>query len=164
MKPAQSIDTNREMPDRPDGAPAPVERVRVLDRAIGARISVLRRARRLSQSRCAEVLGVSFQQMRKYEQGINRISAGAVVRLAELFEVPVEEILYGGPRLQASQAPQMSQPPTVSAVVAMRDSLRDIPDPAARRALMCLISALATDRCAADRPAADRQSRRPARR
>lgn len=161
MKPAQSIDTNREMPDRPDGAPAPVERVRVLDRAIGARISVLRRARRLSQSRCAEVLGVSFQQMRKYEQGINRISAGAVVRLAELFEVSVEEILYGAPR---TDAPQMPPPLIDPGQLAVRDSLRDIPDPAARRALMCLISALATDRCAADRPARDRQSPRPARR
>ena len=65
------------------------KRVTEADRAVGARLHALRKARGLTQTALAEVLGVSFQQVQKYERGANRIGAGRIRTLAALLEVPV---------------------------------------------------------------------------
>jgi len=56
---------------------------------VGRRVRVLRLQRRLSQTDLANHLGVSFQQVQKYENGTNRISAGRLEQIAELFKIPV---------------------------------------------------------------------------
>lgn len=53
-----------------------------LDSFIGQRIRQARKACQLSQERAGEAIGVSFQQMQKYENGANRISAANLVTLA----------------------------------------------------------------------------------
>ncbi len=57
---------------------------------VGRRLSLARRARGLVQRDVAAVLGVSFQQLQKYERGINRIAPGALYRVACLLDLPVE--------------------------------------------------------------------------
>lgn len=64
------------------------------DRAIGARIKALRKVRGLSQTALATALGVTFQQVQKYENGQNRVSAGRLQVVAKFFEVSVSS-LYG---------------------------------------------------------------------
>ncbi|MET3693166.1 helix-turn-helix domain-containing protein [Methylobacterium goesingense] len=64
------------------------------DRTLGIRITALRKARGLSQTQVGKALGVSFQQVQKYERGTNRIGAGRLQAIANLFEVPVSS-LYG---------------------------------------------------------------------
>ena len=59
---------------------------------VGRRVRVLRLQRRLSQTDLANHLGVSFQQVQKYENGTNRISAGRLEQIAELFKIPVEAV------------------------------------------------------------------------
>lgn len=59
------------------------------DRAVAARIVALRKSRSLSQSALARALGVTFQQVQKYENGTNRITADRLAKLATLFEIPV---------------------------------------------------------------------------
>lgn len=59
------------------------------DRAVAARIVALRKSRGLSQSPLARTLGVTFQQVQKYENGTNRITADRLAKLATLFEIPV---------------------------------------------------------------------------
>lgn len=59
------------------------------DVEVGRRVRVLRLQQRLSQTELANHLGVSFQQVQKYENGTNRISAGRLEQIAELFKVPV---------------------------------------------------------------------------
>ncbi len=59
------------------------------DRAVAARIVALRTSRGLSQSALARTLGVTFQQVQKYENGTDRITADRLAKLATLFEVPV---------------------------------------------------------------------------
>jgi len=59
------------------------------DKAIAGRIIALRKSRGLSQSALASALGVTFQQVQKYERGTNRITADRLAKLAVLFEVPV---------------------------------------------------------------------------
>jgi transcriptional regulator with XRE-family HTH domain len=66
------------------------------DTAIGARIRAQRLARKMTQMALADALGITFQQLQKYETGKNRVSAGRLQRLAEVFGVPVNA-LFGSP-------------------------------------------------------------------
>lgn len=50
-----------------------------IDHWVGERIGQMRRDRGLSQGALASALGLSFQQVQKYEAGLNRVSAGAPV-------------------------------------------------------------------------------------
>jgi len=63
-----------------------------LDLIVGARISALRKVRGLSQTALGEALGVTFQQIQKYEKGQNRIGAGRLQEVAKFFEVPVSSL------------------------------------------------------------------------
>jgi transcriptional regulator with XRE-family HTH domain len=60
-----------------------------IERHVGDRLRLARRALSLSQEALAEQLGVTFQQVQKYEKGINRISAGRLHQVAEILDVPV---------------------------------------------------------------------------
>ena len=59
------------------------------DAEIAKRVRALRLQRGLSQSALGKVLGVTFQQVQKYERGTNRVTAGRLCRIAEVFDVPV---------------------------------------------------------------------------
>jgi len=59
------------------------------DVEIGRKIRALRLQRGLSQSGLAEGIGLTFQQVQKYEKGANRVSAGRLQRIADLLNVPV---------------------------------------------------------------------------
>jgi transcriptional regulator with XRE-family HTH domain len=59
------------------------------DAEIAKRLRALRLRRGLSQSALGKVLGVTFQQIQKYERGTNRVTAGRLCRIAEVFDVPV---------------------------------------------------------------------------
>ncbi|MCJ2068532.1 helix-turn-helix domain-containing protein [Methylobacterium sp. J-030] len=61
-----------------------------VDRTIGSRVAALRIAQGLSQTALGEAIGVSFQQVQKYEKGRNRIGAGRLQTMADLLKVPVE--------------------------------------------------------------------------
>ena len=62
-----------------------------LNRVIGANLKRLRTARGLSQARLAARLGVTFQQLQKYENGRDRISAVSLAVLAAALECRFEE-------------------------------------------------------------------------
>ena len=49
----------------------------------------------MSQTQVAEALGITFQQIQKYEKGSNRLSAGALHELSRLFDVPVQFFFDG---------------------------------------------------------------------
>src|SRR3989344_398968 len=59
------------------------------DVRIGARERTQRLLKSMSQQRLGNALGVTFQQVQKYEKGVNRISAGRLEQIAKLFGVPV---------------------------------------------------------------------------
>lgn len=64
-----------------------------IDQAIGARIRARRLELRLSQERLGELIGVSFQQVQKYEKGTNRVSAAAIVEIANVLDMPAAALL-----------------------------------------------------------------------
>src|SRR5437660_12296923 len=64
-------------------------RAGVEDVEIGRKIRALRLERGLSQSGLADGIGLTFQQVQKYEKGTNRVSAGRLQRIADILETPV---------------------------------------------------------------------------
>jgi transcriptional regulator with XRE-family HTH domain len=60
-----------------------------VDRHVGGRIRLRRTLVGLSQMALGERLGISFQQVQKYERGSNRVSASTLYRLGEILDVPV---------------------------------------------------------------------------
>ncbi len=63
-----------------------------LDTMVGARIRVFRIHRRISQTDLADQIGVTFQQVQKYEKGTNRIGASRLSRIAAVLGVSVGEL------------------------------------------------------------------------
>ena len=62
------------------------------DTQLGARIRTMRMDRGLSQEQLGNVLGVSFQQVQKYEKGINRVSAMRLNQIAEALQTTPQEL------------------------------------------------------------------------
>jgi transcriptional regulator with XRE-family HTH domain len=60
-----------------------------LDIHIGARIRMRRLEKSISQEKLGDALGVSFQQVQKYERGTNRVASGRLSRIAEMLEVEI---------------------------------------------------------------------------
>jgi transcriptional regulator with XRE-family HTH domain len=65
------------------------------DAHIGRRLRYLRVVRGLSQAELAEAADVSYQQVHKYEHGVNRMSAERLWRFAQLLGVPVSDFFDG---------------------------------------------------------------------
>jgi transcriptional regulator with XRE-family HTH domain len=65
------------------------------DVEVGQRIRARRMAKGMSQTELGGLLGVTFQQVQKYEKGVNRVGAGRLVRVGEALEVPVS-FFFGG--------------------------------------------------------------------
>lgn len=65
------------------------------DAEIARRVRWLRVQRGMSQTTLAKTLGVSFQQVQKYEKGVNRISAGRLLKMARALEAPIAYFCAG---------------------------------------------------------------------
>jgi transcriptional regulator with XRE-family HTH domain len=76
---------------KPRTGPHPV------DAHVGRAVRVRRRLRGLSQQALGERIGLTFQQIQKYESGANRISASALHAIAGALEVPVASFFEGLP-------------------------------------------------------------------
>ncbi|MXV45299.1 helix-turn-helix domain-containing protein [Saccharibacter sp. 17.LH.SD] len=60
-----------------------------IDVYIGKRIRLLRGLRKFSQQKVASALGITFQQIQKYERGTNRVGAGRLYELSQILGVPI---------------------------------------------------------------------------
>ncbi len=96
-----------------------------LDIHIGARIRLRRNIERMSQSELADQLGMSFQNVQKYERAGNRVSASALWRVAEILKVPVSFFFEGfGDAGYVPPDPELEE-----AMVQMAKLFREIPTP-----------------------------------
>ena len=66
-----------------------------VDRHVGTRLRLLRLQHGLSQKDIAEGLGLTFQQVQKYENGANRISASKLFEIAALMDISIAEFFVG---------------------------------------------------------------------
>lgn len=64
-----------------------------IDAALGRVIRALRTEAGMTQSDMGQAIGVSFQQMQKYESGLNRVSVSRLMRIALVLGIPASAIL-----------------------------------------------------------------------
>ena len=66
-----------------------------IDVHVGSRVKLRRSLMNLSQSELAKMLGITFQQVQKYERGANRVSASRLFHLGQILNVPIEFFFEG---------------------------------------------------------------------
>ncbi len=66
-----------------------------VDAHVGRQVLAARLAKRISQQKLADAVGVTFQQIQKYEKGVNRIGGGRLHAIAKFFDLPVTYFFDG---------------------------------------------------------------------
>jgi len=89
-----------------------------IDILVGQNIRIQRLASDMSQTALAARLGVTFQQLQKYEKGINRVGSGRLVSIAEALGVPVTALLDG------AESAEKPDPPRPLGLIADRQPFR----------------------------------------
>jgi len=87
----------------------PAKRPSSIDIAVGRNVRIWRMAKGLSQAQLANRLGVTFQQVQKYEVGSNRIGTGRLVKLAAILRIPIAA-LFDAARAHCRQARVSARP------------------------------------------------------
>lgn len=80
-----------------------------IDAHVGARICARRRLLQLSQKEMAEKLGITFQQVQKYEKGVNRIGAGRLYTIASILGVDIDYFYGDVSKDDYSQLPEFNR-------------------------------------------------------
>ena len=115
-----------------------------LDLAIGQRIRERRRRLGMSQQRLAEAIGLTFQQVQKYERGANRISFSRLLETAQALDCTLDDLAGG---LDAGHAcgetERRQQLLAVEGAGALLEAFAALPDPAVRRIVLQHVRALA---------------------
>src|SRR6266498_1686015 len=75
-----------------------------VDVEVGQRIRIQRNALGLSQTELANQLGVTFQQVQKYEKGVNRIGCGRLFQVASVLGADVNDFFEGSPKGKPSSS------------------------------------------------------------
>lgn len=96
-----------------------------IDRHVGSRVRMRRMMMGMSQERLGDSLGLTFQQVQKYEKGTNRIGASRLQQIAEILQVPVAFFFDGAPGQHAREAGfgEAAAPSYVSDFLATSDGL-----------------------------------------
>jgi transcriptional regulator with XRE-family HTH domain len=122
-----------------------------IDCHVGARVRMRRMMIEMSQEKLGNQLGLTFQQVQKYEKGTNRIGASRLLHIATILQAPISFFFEGAPTIAGTRAPlQIAPSPSfLTDFLASADGLsfatafRTIPDPALRRQLVKTIEAVA---------------------
>lgn len=119
-----------------------------LDQALGLAIRLRRHARGLSQSALGEAIGVSFQQVQKYERGSNRVSFSTMVRICQALGCQVSDLVGEVQELGAAATADgaASEPLTQPEAGPMLEALSQIRSSGVRRAVLELARSLARER------------------
>jgi transcriptional regulator with XRE-family HTH domain len=97
-----------------------------IDKHVGSRVRMRRMMLSMSQEKLGDALGLTFQQVQKYEKGTNRIGASRLQQISNILQVPVSFFFEGAPHLPGGHAPGMSEAPSpayVSDFLATSDGL-----------------------------------------
>ncbi len=128
-----------------------VKRPDPVDIEVGHRIRIERLARGLSQTALANQLGVTFQQVQKYEKGVNRVGAGRLTKIAEVLGIDVGAFFTGKDVLESERPKDGggSSPLkllTVSGAFRLLRAYGDIEDSNLRRAIVDLVEQISSQK------------------
>ncbi|MFG5121842.1 helix-turn-helix domain-containing protein [Methylorubrum sp. POS3] len=115
-------------------------RITDADRLVGLRIASLRKAGGFSRATLGAAIGVTFQQIEKYEVGRNRVGAGRLQAVARFFDVPVASFFEGaddrpGSGERAEILTILREPGAIDLLT----TYAAIPDAAMRRQVLALL-------------------------
>lgn len=115
----------------------------MIDVEVGLNLRRARLLRKLSQTQLGDALGISFQQIQKYERGVNRLSTSMLIRAARFLGITPVELL---PQPEAAEAPRGlgSQLSGVRGAAEVVNAYCSVPSPRVRRALLQFIRAVAS--------------------
>ncbi len=98
-----------------------------IDKHVGSRVRMRRMMLSMSQEKLGDALGLTFQQVQKYEKGANRIGASRLQQISHILEVPVSFFFEGAPHVgEGHYGGGMSEAPSpayVSDFLATSDGL-----------------------------------------
>ena len=125
------------------------------DKHVGSRVRMRRLMLNLSQTRLANALGLTFQQVQKYEKGTNRISASRLLHMSQILQVPITFFFEGFPTVTkgSKKAPDAPFPTYISLFLTTSDGLSltkafmRIKETALRRAIVHLVEEIADNHC-----------------
>lgn len=131
-------------------------RANPVDKHVGERVRMRRMLLGMSQERLGENLGLTFQQVQKYEKGVNRIGASRLFDLAHVLGVPIQFFYENMPASVSGlvAAPGMAEPGSdtyVADFLSSRDSIElnkafaRITDPRVRRSIVDMVKSVAGD-------------------
>ncbi|MBY0532539.1 MAG: helix-turn-helix domain-containing protein [Xanthobacteraceae bacterium] len=121
-----------------------------IDRHVGSRVRMRRMMISMSQEKLGERLGITFQQVQKYEKGTNRIGASRLQQIASILGVPVAFFFEGAPggEITAAGFGESGNPAYVSDFLATSEGLAlskafmKVSDPKLRRRIVDLVEAM----------------------
>ena len=118
-----------------------------IDRLVGQRLRWRRRELRLTQEKLGDLLNLTFQQVQKYEKGVNRISAGRLYEVAAALGVPIGYFYDGASELLPNATLRVGEesgsdvaPVLSPEAVELVTAFESITDPAMRKTLLDTIS------------------------
>ena len=123
-----------------------------IDIHVGSRVRLRRMMLGMSQEKLGEALGLTFQQIQKYEKGTNRIGASRLQHIARVLSVPVSFFFEDAPGAPVDQSAGMAEPKSTHYVVDFLSSAEGlqlnkafirIKEPKLRRRIIDLVRALA---------------------
>lgn len=147
--------TRQDAVDESDPEDRGSRRANPVDVHVGSRVRLRRMLLGMSQEKLGEHLGLTFQQVQKYEKGINRIGASRLFDLSQVLAVPVqffyEELPAASPAVGAAGFAERPAESYAVEFLGSREGLElnkafaRISDPRVRRSIVELVRALAGD-------------------
>jgi transcriptional regulator with XRE-family HTH domain len=107
-----------------------------IDVHVGARVRLRRTLMGMSQEKLGEAIGLTFQQVQKYERGANRVGASRLFDLSRVLDVPVSFFFDDMPDGVSKQSPRLINAGTVDEIVDLPGS-----DPMTKRETLELVRA-----------------------
>jgi transcriptional regulator with XRE-family HTH domain len=122
-----------------------------IDKHVGSRVRMRRMMLAMSQEKLGDALGLTFQQVQKYEKGTNRIGASRLQQISDILQVPVEFFFEGVPTVQTSgnglkEAPSASYVSDFLATtegLSLSKAFTQIKEPKLRRRIVDLVEEIA---------------------
>jgi len=115
------------------------------DRHVGMRIRMRRTVLGMSQERLGELLGITFQQVQKYEKGTNRVGAGRLIDIAKALNVPITYFFEGYTNVASGDNVEgnLSQMMTMREGFALARAFAQMTDPTIRQSFVNMAEAIA---------------------
>ena len=114
-----------------------------IDKLVSQNIRIQRLARGLSQTELAQKLGVTFQQVQKYEKGVNRVGAGRLFQIARILNVHVMDLFVGTPTGQSTRTRDLHDLMSEPQAFRLVEAFSQIGDRRLRRSVVELVRKIA---------------------